>query len=463
MPKPRYKPIDKAKNQIRLLRILPLRDHPRAFGVESMPQGRNVVVCTIEVVSLDDSLEYAALSYVWGDYIPRMVVFVDGRPVETSFSLEGALQALQHETKPVFVWADALCINQADNLERHHQVQLMARIYKTATSVFVWLGCPLSRLEETMEITSDKAMDFLDDLGLKALEFGILNLDISDVNNILSSDVREDLHGIRDSLEALVEQKMFNIPWHDLNFFFCYPWFSRIWVIQEAAVTRNRPVVFTCGEKKLPLRHLQASLAFIDYFRMRFAMNFPWEDFTDPEKSLYWTAMNECNTWRPTRLLRARRIYQEEGSRKRRNLYELLIDMHVDYAARDQLQASDPHDRIFALLGMATSALGLKADYNASCVEAYTLAAAAMLKEGHLDLLALNQSPEARTISHEDSELPTWAPNWSSRIYRPCGGYMKDECYQASGQEKSFVDFRSLPKGGNTWTSQLRRCKSQCL
>jgi len=53
------------------------------------------------------------------------------------------------------------------------------------------------------------------------------------------------------------------------------------------------------------------------------------------------------------------------------------------------LKASDPRDRIFALLGMATSKLGLIADYISSCAEASIQAAAAILREGHMERMSV--------------------------------------------------------------------------
>lgn len=42
--------------------------------------------------------------------------------------------------RTAYLWADSLCINQADVSERSHQVNLMGAIYKSAESVLVWLG-----------------------------------------------------------------------------------------------------------------------------------------------------------------------------------------------------------------------------------------------------------------------------------------------------------------------------------
>ncbi len=38
------------------------------------------------------------------------------------------------------LWVDTICIDQASNSERSHQIQLLAGIYNDATSVIAWLG-----------------------------------------------------------------------------------------------------------------------------------------------------------------------------------------------------------------------------------------------------------------------------------------------------------------------------------
>ena len=59
-----------------------------------------------------------------------------------SHNLALALRHLRSPTHPLTIWADAVCINQADVPERNSQVALMFFIYKRAVSVVVWLGVP---------------------------------------------------------------------------------------------------------------------------------------------------------------------------------------------------------------------------------------------------------------------------------------------------------------------------------
>jgi Heterokaryon incompatibility protein (HET) len=38
------------------------------------------------------------------------------------------------------IWIDALCINQADLVEKSHQVNFMGKIYEHTTQVLIWIG-----------------------------------------------------------------------------------------------------------------------------------------------------------------------------------------------------------------------------------------------------------------------------------------------------------------------------------
>jgi len=68
--------------------------------------------------------------------------------VQFSFSLAGAFAHphltsnpdLRHESEPITLWADAVCINQRDDAEKSLQVVQMGRVYSAAESVVVWLG-----------------------------------------------------------------------------------------------------------------------------------------------------------------------------------------------------------------------------------------------------------------------------------------------------------------------------------
>jgi hypothetical protein len=89
-----YSPLDESKRQIRLLHIL-----PAARSSNSANQGQENLTtthvddihCTFSVVSLNDHVEYEALSYVWGDTNDRITIYIHGHPSKITRNLYAAL------------------------------------------------------------------------------------------------------------------------------------------------------------------------------------------------------------------------------------------------------------------------------------------------------------------------------------------------------------------------------------
>jgi Heterokaryon incompatibility protein (HET) len=67
-------------------------------------------------------------------------LMLNGQPFHVEHNLHLALLHLRSPTHPIAVWADAICINQADTEERNRQVSIMSFIYTRATRVVAWLG-----------------------------------------------------------------------------------------------------------------------------------------------------------------------------------------------------------------------------------------------------------------------------------------------------------------------------------
>ncbi|KAH7321999.1 hypothetical protein BKA65DRAFT_377244, partial [Rhexocercosporidium sp. MPI-PUGE-AT-0058] len=113
-----YEPLDPSRNEIRLLHIL-----PETF----FPDRPDDIFCTIKRISLQDAKDtYKALSYSWGTKIAvkQIHVCVNGSEIPVTLQ-ENLYQALFHLrdihediSGPFIVWADALCINQSDDIEK---------------------------------------------------------------------------------------------------------------------------------------------------------------------------------------------------------------------------------------------------------------------------------------------------------------------------------------------------------
>ncbi|KAF3009614.1 hypothetical protein E8E13_007007 [Curvularia kusanoi] len=89
------------------------------------------------------SLEYDALSYTWGDSTPNATKFpvvCNDQQMLVHHNLNTALPFLARRDSPLPIWIDAVCINQFDEDEKYHQIQMMFQIYRCAAQVWVWLG-----------------------------------------------------------------------------------------------------------------------------------------------------------------------------------------------------------------------------------------------------------------------------------------------------------------------------------
>jgi len=121
-----YTPLNPQKREIRICHV-------------TQDRSKGIPHCTLELVSLDASPAYAALSYVWGDETVHEDIVVNGQRKSVTYNLSRALREFENYG-PHIVWIDALCINQADDVEKSHQVAIMGDIYRSAEIVKIWLG-----------------------------------------------------------------------------------------------------------------------------------------------------------------------------------------------------------------------------------------------------------------------------------------------------------------------------------
>ena len=143
MPPYRYSLLSQEQYTIRLLRLLP------------SPWKSEDVRCdlfeyTIQESDTENHL-YEALSYVWGGEEKPKSILIDGQELAVTQNLHMALLRLRNCKFPRIIWADAICINQANDNEKELQIPLIATIYAKASRVVVWLG--------EAQDNSDQALD----------------------------------------------------------------------------------------------------------------------------------------------------------------------------------------------------------------------------------------------------------------------------------------------------------------
>lgn len=130
-----------SKSQIRLLRLA---------NRSSNNNNNSAIPCEADLELCDVSdlpnIEYAALSYCWGEArseedVRWIVVHSQRFAVRTN--LFDFLQSNIASALRIPIYIDAICLNQRDVEERSNQVRLMSEVYKNASRTIVWLGvCP---------------------------------------------------------------------------------------------------------------------------------------------------------------------------------------------------------------------------------------------------------------------------------------------------------------------------------
>ena len=77
---------------------------------------------SLRIVNLAEDLFYNALSYMWEDPVFADDISVDGKKLPITRSLGRALRHIRQHQEGSYlrIWADSICIDQANILERNH-------------------------------------------------------------------------------------------------------------------------------------------------------------------------------------------------------------------------------------------------------------------------------------------------------------------------------------------------------
>lgn len=125
---------------------LPTHKHTRVLVLEPGPnnsdENGDALVGSLRLLDLNGAYKkpFEAISYVWGPPARSHVILLDGHPLPITASLRDALLQTRLADQSRTLWADAICIDQRNKLEKGHQVAAMGRIYKTSKRTLICLG-----------------------------------------------------------------------------------------------------------------------------------------------------------------------------------------------------------------------------------------------------------------------------------------------------------------------------------
>jgi hypothetical protein len=431
-----YRSLTPHKRRIRLVHVLP---EERRQSLESPfiqhHESSIPVSCTVSHVSLDDAPPYTALSYHWGDTTRPREILVNGAIFKVTENLDVALRHLRLQDEPLTLWIDALCIDQSDDVEKSEQLEQMRQIYSRALTVVSWLGPAADN--------SDVAMHWIQQYGGRSFELGIGLKPEMQLRHLLESLEARGKDLIDNKLERFIEDLKVQLspanPEHtsvitSLLKLLKRAYWSRIWVVQELTSASN--VLFVCGKRAVTEDALHHALRLLRNFRLYQLLKLG-EDAPTMHSGV---SIIEIDTRNPIILLKIRRAAQPSP------LIYLMRSLR-------HFQATDPRDKVFALLGIAadTKALGLHPDYRKSCEEVYTDFARTLIQNGYIELLSLCEFPK------QIPGLPSWVPDWSRESYRsPLQQRSLDRSTQPHktilepGFSASGMNYTTDLKGGHT-------------
>ncbi|KAI1450378.1 heterokaryon incompatibility protein-domain-containing protein [Annulohypoxylon stygium] len=282
---------------------------------------------TLRTVHLSESAygRFDALSYVWGDIWRPGSATIDlgnGQNLKIAPNLTDALRQLRYKKRPRTIWVDAICINQIDHVEKGQQVPLMTEIYSRCNSVLVWLGLPTPHSRFGMEI-----------LAYLAHSTTSLNGDNAPWD-------REEGEVVEKSLKDILER----------------PYFSRLWVVQEAALAPR--VVMHVGRIRVEWERGAETRRFL--MRIKMAELAPsWQK----------SVLRDAVDLRPVRELLEQSLAAEARRTGKPETPSLLDVVH---SIRNR-NVADPRDRIYGVMSLVTPAevAGLVPDYSVSWEETY--------------------------------------------------------------------------------------------
>ncbi|KAF5537809.1 heterokaryon incompatibility (het-6OR allele) [Fusarium mexicanum] len=391
-----YAPLDRSRRQIRLVEIL-----------STKPK----IVCNLTTVSLDEDTKFSAISYLWGEKGKTEPITVNGVEQFITPSLANALEYAPYHWANAFperdsrycrLWADALCINQDDDLEKGHQVQLMRFIYPAAEVVFSCLDVEASQSDIRL------AFKTYETLAKSAVERGIVSSAI-DIDATIEDRHIQELewllrHPILDE-NCPIESQEFVDAEQAMHRMLKLKYWERAWVFQELVLSRRVVVIHQLLSIDLKfLLDAQDCIGIIKEMADGSDVDQTYQYFWN----IYW------QRFLTLRQVDWARVYVHEATKADESVIRWMRGILL--LVGGMYRAKNPKDHVYALLGLTT--LHMEPDYTS------TTTVASVYAEVCADVLRSQQSVKgwplcflsgaglARQGQNQEYNLPSWVYNF---------------------------------------------------
>ena len=438
---------------------LPTLSSIRLLSVVGKGQDGSVHV-SLKTVDLEDDPFFYALSYTWGnphangvdftahfnavdsEYSPlkRSPILCDGMRLKIQRNLLDVLhefldalsghqehdQSHGHLENPPFplarcdsdIWIDAVCINQQDMKERGEQVRIMDKIYTKAAHTIIWLGRAdeyTAAAAKTIETVAAYPRDTF--VQSEATPFRRQDPEVYAKSNLAYTSWMDWC-----SLAALLKRQ----------------WFTRLWIIQEAILSRG--LVILCGKHKISWTDLVAAARNIEARCQVLGWN-PSTMFIQVHEIAVPLEHNvlQLASWRD-------RFHNGTTTAPDRfTLENLIYDTWV-------FHSGDPRDKIYGILGLADPEVraGWVIDYSSPPEEVFAITTRAVIEQTKsLKIFSCVQDASKRKIA----TYPSWVPDYSLPYFNMMCNHGS---FTAAGARYPTPQLVPAPSPGPSSWSRLR-------
>lgn len=411
---------------------VPSRKRPRVYEYQPVI-GRGFRLLILDPGQLDDALsaslihaslddlprlEYETISYAWGDANLRSRLQIDNAILDIPTSASAVLHQVRHKHKPRMLWIDAVCINQADVEERQQQVAYMRHIYTNSSINLIYLGQSDSQTAAALKTVGTILADLTSQVQSYSKLQGLLY-------NSDGSPATVGGHSQASPYDNEALQSLYDRPW-----------FSRLWVIQEAALAPRNVCLW--GEYQLPLFNLLRAAVWYRYKNYRFEII---RDKSFVKAARFYDAVYYGATSRPF-----------SDSREQRSLASYLdLSRHFE--------SSVASDKVFAMLGLLDSRSKVD-DFWALLTPDYHKPASMVFRDAYRAALMQDQMlqrPLSLSIVHHwdqsdvnGNELPSWTPDLRRKGDRTHEPYDFNPRFNACPDSPGFRQHDISPIPSNT-------------
>lgn len=377
--RPSINGIDFEETRRQLYVDIPLRHDQECIRILTLHGGSwtAAIECSLESVDLDDQPSFEALSYCWGPLDPPGEIRVNGHRLHVTPNLYAALQHLRRVEFPRRLWVDAVCINQ-NSTEQAAQVSIMRHIYSAAEVTIAWVGAADRDSERAFKFCNTDYRRYIQKLKARRLttggfQHGKENWPVPDKRSGWGFGGLTGYDG--------------HVMWKVLS----RAWFSRAWVLQEAAVSKD--VLLQCGSEVTRLD---------DFLKCH------WHCGIVPSNGFTLYTFGTDVSWYE----RARLFMVLLSNPVAKEQYLQWFPLSSLLSRFRRFDCTKVEDKLFALYGLAqpnVQRAHLSPDYSAPPEKLFIDVTYAMMLFLHDFSVLEVPRGNARLRAH----LPTWVPDWT--------------------------------------------------